>query len=138
MRKHLVSVAAAVTMTAGVVATAGTTANAVEPYPNSVPTSTNISSPDTVERGQAVRFRVNVGTQGNADPKGRVVVVVKSLNGEFKWTDTAWFSGDPLRFRSDELMRRGRYLVKARFDAKPGSVWKDSDNVNELRVVRRG
>lgn len=136
MRKLISGVAAVVTLTAGL-ATGGT-AGAVAPYPHSVPTSTKIKAPDAIERGERLRFRVNVTTQGNADPKGRVLVVVKKLNGTFKWKDTAYFQGLNLRFVSPELERRGKYLIKARFDAKAESVWKDSDQLVAFKVTRRG
>lgn len=137
MRKLVSGTAAAVMLTAGLAATSGSTATAVAPYPHSVPTATKVSAPDRIERGERLRFGVNVVTQGNADPKGRVLVVVKKLNSDIKWKDTAFFKGLKLRFVSPELKRRGKYIVKARFDAKAGSVWKDSDQIAAFRVTRR-
>ena len=101
-------------------------------------TYTLIKAPATVERGERARIKVKVGSDGNFAPQGRVTLVVVRAMGGFKWEDNKKYRGKPVAFRTPTLTKRGKYVVKARFDAKPGSIAKDSDNRARFRVVRRG
>ena len=108
------------------------------PYSGCPLTHTYISAPNQVERGERTKIRVRIRTDGNFAPKGRVSVAVVRAKGGWTWEDSRKYRGKRAVFRTPALEKRGSYVVKARFDAKPGTIAKDSDNRTEFRVVRGG
>jgi hypothetical protein len=137
MQKFIASLIAALMMVAGLVAFTQSSATAACPYTGCVETYTKIKAPDTVKRGDRLTFRVNVTTAGNGEPKGRVTVRVVSRDGDYRFNDSAKFTGDAVKFTTTRLDERGKYIIKAVFDRKAGSGFKDSDNTEAFRVVRR-
>ncbi|NYD40480.1 hypothetical protein [Nocardioides panaciterrulae] len=112
-------------------------ANANARYPHSVPTSTRIHAPNHVKVRHTIRVCVNV-TSGNTNPKGNVTVRIVRGNGGYKWVRTKAYHGHRVCFRSTKLHPRGAYDIRAAYNARPGSKWKDSDNRDQFRATRRG
>ena len=74
----------------------------------------------------------------NATPKGQVTVKVRRSAGGYKFTDSPNYRGGKVCFTTTKLDKRGKYIVYAVFDRKPGSKFKDSDNRTTFNVTRRG
>ena len=68
--------------------------------------------------------------------EGDVTVRVMRKNGGYSFVDSADYSGGKVWFRTTDLPIKGVYVVKARYDKKAGSRWKNSRNEVEFRVVR--
>lgn len=137
MAKLFSTLITAVMMAAGLVAAGATTANAACPYSGCVATSTFIKAPSEVTKGDRAKICIHVGTDGNGQPKGTVTITVVRGKGGFEFTDSKKYNDWNECFRTPELTMRGNYVIKARFDKKPDSRWRDSDNRDEFRVVRR-
>lgn len=138
MKKLFAVMCAAVLMTAGLATFAMSPASAACPYSGCIDTATRINAPEEVERGDRARICLRITSEGNARPRGTVVLTVVRSKGEFKFTDAKVYNEDRECFRTPRLTKRGNYVIKARFERKPGSRWQDSDNADEFRVVRRG
>lgn len=137
MQKIFSAIIVAVMMAAGLVAASGSTAGAAEcPYGGCFATSTRIDTPEGVTRGERARIRVKVTSAGNGAPQGQVTITVRRRTGGYFFRDSKNYDGGWVRFRTTRLPR-GKFIVRAAFDRQPGSVWKDSDNVNTFRVTRR-
>lgn len=137
MTKFYSTLIAAVMMAAGLVAFGTSPANAACPYSGCIPTSTVINAPHRVHKGDRAKICIHVGTDGNGQPKGRVTITVVRGKGGFEFTDSKKYDDSKECFKTPKLRKKGNYIIKARFDKKPGSRWKDSDNRAEFRVVRR-
>ena len=136
MKKIVAGVFASSMLAAGLVGGSTGSAVAAEPYPGSVKTFTQVSAPDELDRGDRARICVKVTSNGNGRPEGKVTIRVIRSKGGFKFVDLEKYDGGKVCFRTPKLKMRGNYIVKAIFDRKAGSVWKDSDNRTEFRVVR--
>lgn len=136
MTKLFSALIAAVMMAAGLVAFAASPASADCPYSGCVPTSTFIKAPKEVDKGDRAKICIHVGTDGNGQPKGTVSITVVRSKGDFRFVDSKTYNDWNECFKTPELRLRGNYVIKARFDKKPGSRWKDSDNRDEFQVVR--
>ena len=136
MQKFFASLIAAVVMTAGLVAFSGGTATAA-PYTGTVPTSTRIDAPNTVKINRRATVGVKVTSNGNAEPKGRVTISVTRALGGYRFTDNRAYTGSRINFTTTKLRKLGKYIVRVKFDRKPGSVFMDSDNTDTFKVVRR-
>jgi hypothetical protein len=137
VQKLIASLISAFLMVAGLVAFTQSSATAACPYTGCVGTYTRIKAPDTVKRGDRLNFRVNVTTAGNGEPKGRVTIRVVRSDGDYRFTDSKKFTGDAVKFTTTQLPKRGKYIIRAVFDRKAGSGFRDSDNTEAFRVVRR-
>jgi hypothetical protein len=135
MRRLLSAILASILITAGLVALLGSPAEAACPYTGCIDTDTHIDAPDTVRQGSRARIDVLVTADGNVEPKGQVTVEVRRSNGDFWWIDSEKYRGDEVRFTTPQLTKKGKYVIEARFDRKPGSRWADSDHVETFRVV---
>lgn len=138
MKKMISALFAAVMMAGGLVAFAASPASAACPYGGCIATSTFIDAPEEVEKGDTAKICVRVGTDGNGTAKGTVTVTVVRGKGDFKFTDSKKYNDRRECFTTPKLTMKGNYVIKARFDKKPGSRWKDSDNRDEFQVVGRG
>ena len=136
MQKFFASLIAAVVMTAGLVAFSGGTATAA-PYTGTVATSTRIDAPNTVKVNRRATIGVKVTSDGNAEPKGRVTISVTRALGGYRVTDNRAYTGSRINFTTTKLRKLGKYIVRVKFDRKPGSVFMDSDNTDAFKVVRR-
>jgi hypothetical protein len=59
-------------------------------------------------------------------------------NGGFRWSNDRATSGRyRVCFGTPRLHRLGRYVVRARFDGRANSAYRDSRDRDTLRVVRR-
>ena len=136
MKKLFGVLVAAVMLAGGLVAFAMSPASAACPYTGCAATYTTIIAPDRVERGSRARICVRVTTDGNATPKGRVTLAVIRSRGGFRYTDNKAYDAPRTCFRTPRLRKLGRYVISAKFDRKPGSGFRDSDNRDVFRVVR--
>ncbi|WP_460835558.1 hypothetical protein [Nocardioides hungaricus] len=107
------------------------------PYTGCVATATNIFVRDTVKRGNRAKICVAANTGGNGRPKGRVNIRVERSKGGFKFVDSKPYNDNRECFRTGKLNKLGKYVVRATFEARPGSVFRDSDNNTSFRVIRR-
>lgn len=135
MQKILSAIIVAVMMAAGLVVASGSPAAAACPYGGCYKTSTRIDTPEGVRRGQRAVIKVKVITAGNAVPKGQVTITVRRRDGRYFFRDSKRYTGGWVRFRTSRVPR-GKFVVRAAFDRRPGSVWRDSDNVATFRVRR--
>ena len=136
MQKILASLIAAVVMTAGLVAFSGGTATAA-PYTGTVETSTRIDAPNTVQRNRRATIGVRVTSDANRAPQGRVTITVTRAQGGYRFIDNKAYTGSRINFTTTKLRKLGKYIVRVKFDRKPGSVFQDSDNTDAFKVVRR-
>jgi hypothetical protein len=138
MKKIFAGLFVAVLLATGLVAVSGNAAQAREcPYTGCVQTNTQIDAPNRVRRGDNARICIHVGTDGNGQPKGQVTVTVVRGKGDFKYTDSKKYNDFKECFTTPDLKKLGNYVIKARFDSKPGSAYKDSDNRDEFEVVKK-
>jgi hypothetical protein len=116
MKKIIDGLFAAIMMAAGLVAFSGSAAQAACP--------------------EYTGCSVTVTTEGNGRPPGRVTVTVVRGKGGYEFTDSKKYNDRTECFKTTKLNKKGNYVVKARFDRKPGSAFKDSDNRDEFKVTR--
>ena len=133
MKRMIIAAPASVALVAGLVAGPSPLATAA-PYPGTVDTNTSVSAPASVDRGDSARITVRVSSAGDARPKGTVTVTVKRKKGGYTFSDTKSYRGGKIAFRTGALNKRGAYVVRAKFDAKPQSVFKDSSDSTSFRV----
>ncbi|GAA1145516.1 hypothetical protein [Nocardioides aquiterrae] len=138
MKRMIIGLAATTLMGGGLVAVSAETAHAACPYTGCVDTFTRVSAPDTVKKGRTAKICVKVTTGGNGKPKGRVTVRVTRGVGGYHFVDSKPYDGGRECFRTTKLTKVGKYVVKANFDRKAGSGFKDSDQRTDFRVTRRG
>lgn len=136
MKKTFVGLFSAALMGAGLVGVSAGPADAACPYTGCVDTYTRIFAPDTVERGHTARICTKVTTGGNGRPKGRVTLGVQRSRGGFHFTDTKPYEAPRTCFTTPKLGKLGKYVINMRFDRRPGSGFKDSDQTDGFRVVR--
>ena len=106
-------------------------------YPTSCPVAhLPIAMADEVEKGERTRIRVGMTADWEQTIDGRVKVTVTRSKGGFKWTRTKKFDGDPVRFRTPSLDKRGRHVVKARFKGSEDSDVEGAADYDDFRVVR--
>lgn len=137
MKKFIVGLLASFMVAAGLVGVTEASASAKAcPYGGCLPTYTFITAPDKVVRHHRAHICVRVGSQGNGRPVGKVTLRVTRSNGGYKFLHTKRYPHHEVCFRTTKLHKKGDYVIKAVFDRKPGSRWKDSDNRESMRVVR--
>ena len=136
MRRTFAALIAMIMMAAGLVAVSGSTATAACPYTGCVRTNTKVNA-DDVKRHRKATIVVKVTTSSNKQPKGQVTVRVKRRHGGYFFVDSTRYRGGKVYFRTDKLHKRGKYIVKAVYDRKPGSPYQDSDNRTTFRVKGR-
>ena len=137
MKKFLGVVIAAVMLAGGLVTFAMSPASAACPYSGCVPTYTFIDNPNKVKRGQKAKICVRVGSDGNGRPVGSVSIRVVRSTGGFRYLDNKKYNDWKECFTTPKLKKRGKYVIRARFDRNPNSRWQDSGTVSNFRVVRR-
>lgn len=139
MKKLIASIFVAVLMTAGLVATTTSTANAACPYTSCVATEVKLARPLEVKKGQRAHMKVDVVAQsGNAEPVGRVTLIVKKVGGGFfQKTVKSVSGGDPVGFVTKRLFKTGRYTATAVYAPRSGSVFKGDAITKAFKVVRR-
>ena len=136
MKKYFAGLLATLMMVAGLVAFSGGNATAA-PYAGTVKTFTRIDAPNKVKRTHSARIGVRVTSDGNREPKGRVTITVTRSRSGYHFKDSVAYRGDKVYFRTTKLRKLGKYVVRVKFDRKPGSVFTDSDNTDSFKVVRR-
>ena len=134
MKKFLGLMVSGLMMAGGLVAFASP-AHAACPYSGCIDTSTFIKAPDEVDKGYRAKICIHVGTDGNGQPKGQVTVTVVRGKGGFEFTDSRKYNDWNECFKTPRLTQKGKYVIKARFDKKADSQWRDSDNRDTFRVV---
>lgn len=138
MKRLIIGATTAVLMGGGMVAVSAESASAACPeYTGCAPTYTKIFAPDTVERGSGARICVAVNTGGDGRPKGTVSIRVERSKGGYKFVDAKRYNDNRECFNTGAINKLGKYVVRATFDRKPGSSFKDSDNTTSFRVTRR-
>ena len=137
MKRLIIGATTAVLMGGGMVAVSAETASAACPYTGCRETFTNIFAPEEVKRGNPARICVAVNTDGNGRPKGQVSIRVERSKGGYKFVDSKPYNDNRECFTTGDLNKLGKYVVRATFDRKPGSSFKDSDNNTAFRVTRR-
>lgn len=137
MKRLIIGATTAVLMGGGMVAVSAESATAACPYTGCAPTFTNIYAPDSVKRGNSANICVAVNTGGDGRPKGTVSIRVERSKGGFKYVDSKPYNDNRECFNTGKLRKLGKYVVRATFDRKPGSAFKDSDNATSFRVTKR-
>jgi hypothetical protein len=136
MKKLIATSLGALVISAGLVASAGTAAQA-DPYPGTVATSSTAFAADTVKKNQTANVCVKVEVKnGNGTPVGRVTISVTRKAGGFSDSDTFGYAGGKVCFRTGKLHKLGSYSARVRFDARNGSVYKDSSDSTSFDVVK--
>lgn len=134
MKKLVAGAIGALMVSAGLVASAGIAAHA-DPYPGTVDTTTTASAAKTVKKNRTANVcgKVEV-TNGSGTPVGRLTISVKGPN--FSDSDKFGYAGGKVCFRTGKLKKTGKYTVKVSFDAKSGTVYKDSSDSTSFKVVK--
>ena len=134
MKKLIASAVGALMVSAGLVASTGTAAHA-DPYPPNVDTTTTATAAKTVKKGRTanvcgqVKVKSGVGT-----PVGKLTISVKGR--KFSDSESFGYAGGKVCFRTGKLNKTGKYKVKVTFDAKSGTVYKDSSDSTSFKVVK--
>lgn len=134
MMKLLSILIAPVVMAGGLMAFASSPATAACPYTGCIPTNTVIKGAGDVVQRRPAKFCVRVGTDGNAEPRGKVTVTVERGKGGFEWSDSKRYNDSKECFTTPPLEKRGNYIIKAHFDARPDSNWENSRDRAEFQV----
>lgn len=112
------------------------TANAADPYPQSVETTCTVTTNTPVPVGRTARVRVNWFSAGNASPRGDIRVnVVRRKDGKLVRSVERYFSGKPLTFKFRGLRASG-YKVRVTATAPATSVFKSFQTRTFFRVTR--
>lgn len=117
MRKFMVIVVAAVTMSFGLVGLSTSTASAIEcPYQGCVRTKTTIKAPDTIERRTRPTIRVRTEPRsGNSTVHGlHTVKCVRERDGRTKVIFRP-YTGNSFEAYTGPRLGRGRWVCTARF-----------------------
>jgi hypothetical protein len=127
MKKLVAASVGVLVMSAGLVASSGTAAQA-DPYPGTVATKAKASvAPDPVKFNKSVNACGTVAVKsGTGTPVGKVTITVVRNKGGFKTSDTVGYAGGKVCLRTPKLKKPGGYTATVSFDAKSGSVYKDS------------
>ena len=134
MKKFVAGAVGAVMMSAGLVASAGTAAHA-DPYPPTVATTTTAFVAKKVKQNRSANVCGTVTvTSGSGTPVGTVTFKVK--RGKFSLSKSFGYAGGKICYRTGKLKKTGKYKVKVIFDAKPGTVYKDSSDSASFKVVK--
>ena len=145
MKKLIVGFVAAIMMAAGLVAISGTSAVAACPYTNCVDTFTSINARQierTNRRGRTnctkkARIQVQVRTNGNDRPSGKVQITIRNSKGQFVYNAVDRLNKWGIGYATAKLKRGQHYTIGARYERKAGSVYKDSDNVAGFFMKRK-
>lgn len=116
MRKFMVIVVAAVTMSFGLVGLSTSTASAIEcPYQGCVRTKTTIKAPDTIERRTRPTIRVRTEPRsGNSTVRGWHRVRCVAGDGRVKVIFRP-YTGNSFEEYSGPRLGKGRWVCTARF-----------------------
>jgi hypothetical protein len=128
MKKLIAASVGALMMTAGLMA-AGPAAHA-DPYPGTVATKTKASvAPDPVKNNKSANVcgKVSVAN-GSGTPVGKVTITVKRKQGGFTDSESFGYAGGKVCMRTKKLKKPGGYKATVEFEAKSGSVYKDSSD----------
>lgn len=136
MKKLIAAIFAAVLMAAGLVTVSGGAATAACPYTGCVATDSDVSGPNILKRGNKPRLTITVDTNGNADPRGTVRLIIKRDNGGFFFTRNVYYSGETKTIIGPDLNKLGRHTVTIRFIPRDGSPYKRSSDSKIIRVHR--
>lgn len=136
MKKFITAILAAALMSFGLVGVSSGSATAACPYTGCIATETSISGPAVLKRGTHPKFRVAVETNGNAEPRGTIKLIIKRKAGGFYQARTAYYGGEPKVLVGPKLWKRGGYIVTAKFIPRPGSPWARSSDSLGLKVRR--
>lgn len=116
---------------------AAPTAQAADPYPQSVATVCSATTNSPVKEGQAVRVRVEWTSAGNASPKGDVEVnIFSQKDDEVIRSVTRYYSGKPVTFQFKGL-KAGGYKVRVAATTAPTSVFQGYRTSTFVRVTKR-
>lgn len=112
-------------------------ANAADPYPQSVETACTVTTNTPVPKGKTVRVRVNWYSAGNASPRGDIRVrVIRRKDDKLVRDVERYFSGDALVFKFRDLRPSG-YKVRITATAPSTSVFKSYQTRTFFRVTKR-
>lgn len=139
MKKMIAAIAALAMMVVGLVGFSAGSASA-GPYAGTVNTWCNAQAVKKVIRPHhRARMQVTVRNQGNAEPKGRVVITIKKRmrNGNWKFVNkiARKYTG-PGAYGAGRLHKKGKYKIVTKFRARNGSVFQHSWDKSIMRVRR--
>jgi hypothetical protein len=127
MKKLVAACVGTLVMTGALVSATGPAAVA-DPYPGTVATKTKATeAPDPVKADKSANVcgKVSVSS-GSGTPAGTVTITVKRDKGGFADADSFGYAGGKVCLRTKKLKKAGGYTATVEFDAKKGSVYKDS------------
>jgi hypothetical protein len=103
-----------------------------------VATTTRASAPGKVQRNRSAKVCATVTvTNGTGSPVGTVTISVTRTKGKFSQSASFAYSGGRVCVQTKKLKETGRYLVKAAYARKPGTVFVSSSDTTGLKVVKR-
>ena len=137
MKKLFIGLFSAVLMSAGLIGVSETAANAAPDcgsYTGCVDTTTNVTGPSRVHKGDAAEFCVKVTSGGNGRPHGFVTLNIFKKRGNYGYTATKAYRGHRRCFDTPIFTKRGFYRVRAHFEGE--GVFLSSTDWMHFRVVR--
>jgi hypothetical protein len=138
MTKIIAGLFAAVLMAAGLVAFSTNAQAAPDcPYTGCVNTNAQVDSPGKVARGGRAKICVHVGTDGNGQPEGSLDITVKRDKGGYQFSDGRKYNDFKECFTTTRLQQLGGYSIKAHFEAKDGSAYRNANSGGDFKVTRR-
>jgi hypothetical protein len=132
MKKLMVGLLAAFLMTSGLVALSASSAIAACPYTGCFETEVSRAKTSSPSPGTArVVYKVTTVDPGNAVPRGKVKVIIKSANGVVR-TKTSPYPANTAAVFSN--LRKGKYTVIVKFIPAASSVYGPSDRSAKVTV----
>ena len=107
-----------------------------DPYPGTVPTTTNVKYRSSVRRTHKFSMKVNVSAAGNVKPTGTVACKVKRKKGGYKFSKSRAYTGGTTKIRTGRLKKTGRYSFTCTYQPPAGSVFQASSKSGSFKVRR--
>ena len=138
MTKRLIALIAALALTTIGLVTASTgTAQAKDcPYTGCFDTTTALSGQKNYSPRERPKVRVRVTTNGNAQPRGRIVFRVKKVGGGYWKQKSIFYGGGLERATLKRLDGPGKYRIIAIYKAGPDRPFRSSRDKMGITVRR--
>lgn len=137
MKKLIVLATSLLLAALGLVGVSGSAAQAKDcPYTGCFDTRTQIFGKSVWPPGSRPRMKVKVTTNGNAVPRGRIVMRVKKNDGSYWRQSSARYFGEPRFVRFPRVDGPGRYTLTAIFKAGDDRPFRSSRDSKSIRVER--
>jgi hypothetical protein len=136
MKRLIAGLLFAALASCGLVGISSATASA-DPYPGTVKTTVIVKVKKHTFVGRKAKIKVTVTASGNAQPAGKVKIVVKRVGGGAKFKRNLNYTGGTVKFKTHKLKKPGRYKIKVKYLPPAGSVFAKSKAKGGFKVKRK-